>query len=113
MTLSRYLVILILYFFFYLVPPGVEIHDKILGLGVPVPHFALVAVGVPGHLVGHVAVLLVLGYQLVVLGVLCGPALQRRPQHHRGFARPEMCCRSQYIFISDVSEYIFCSLQCR
>ena len=76
-----------------------EIHHKILGLGVAVPHFTLVAVGVPGHLLGHVAVLLVLGYQLVVLGVLCGPALQRLPQHHRGLARPEMCCKRVNTFL--------------
>lgn len=31
--------------------PGVQVHDEVSGLGVPVPHFAFVAVGVVGHLV--------------------------------------------------------------
>ena len=42
----------------HLIAPGVEIHDEVLGLGVPVADLALVAVGVPGHLLWHVAVLL-------------------------------------------------------
>ena len=67
-----------------------EIHDEVLGLGVPVPDLALVAVGVPGHPLGDVSVVLVLGDQLVILVTLRGRAtLQRLPQHHRGLAGPE------------------------
>ena len=68
-----------------------EIHDEVLGLGVPVPDLALVAVGVPGHALGHVSVVLVLGDQLVILVSLRARAiLQGLPQDHRGLARPEM-----------------------
>ena len=34
-----------------LISECVEVHDEVLGCGVPVPHLALVAVGVPLHLV--------------------------------------------------------------
>ena len=75
----------------HLVTPGVEIHDKVLGLGVPVPDLALVAVGVPGHALRHVSVVLVLGDQLVILVSLrAWSILQGLPQDHRGLARPEM-----------------------
>ena len=47
-----------------------KIHDQVLGLGVPVPDLALVTVGVPGHPLGHVSVVLVLGDQLVILVIL-------------------------------------------
>jgi len=66
-----------------------KIHDEVLGLGVPVPDLALVAVGVPGHALGHVSVVLVLGNQLVILVSLRARAiLQGLPQDHRGLARP-------------------------
>ena len=66
-----------------------KIHYKILGLGVPVAHLALVTVGVPGHLLWHVSVVLVLGQQLIILLViLWGSTLQRLSQNHRGLARP-------------------------
>ena len=45
---------------YYLVSPGVQIHHKVLGLGVSVAHLALVAVGVPGHTLGHVPVMIVI-----------------------------------------------------
>ena len=45
-----------------------QVHDQVVGLGVPVPDLALVAVRVPGHLVRHVAILTVTGQKLVVLG---------------------------------------------
>ena len=68
----------------HLVAPGVKIHDEVLGLGVPVPDLALVAVRVPGHPLGYVSVVLVLGDQLVILVILRGRAiLQRRPQYYR------------------------------
>ena len=44
----------------YLVSPGVQIHHEVLGLGVSVAHLALVAVGVPGHALGHVPVVLMI-----------------------------------------------------
>ena len=44
----------------YLVSPGVQIHHEVLGLRVSVAHLALVAVGVPGHALGHVPVLIMI-----------------------------------------------------
>ena len=41
----------------HLVSPGVQVHDEVLGLGVPVAHLALVAVRVPRHLLRLVLVL--------------------------------------------------------
>ena len=73
----------------HLISPGVKIHDKILGLGISVAHLALVAVGVPGHLLGHVSVVLVLGQQLIILLViLWRSTLKRLSQDNRGLARP-------------------------
>ena len=72
----------------HLVSPGVEVHHQVLGLGISVPHLALVAVGVPGHLLRDVAVLLVLLEQLVVLAVLDGSGLERLSEDHRGLAGP-------------------------
>ena len=92
----------------HLVAPGVKIHDEVLGLGVPVPDLALVAVRVPGHPLGHVSVVLVLGDQLVILVILRGGTiLQRRPQYHRRLAGPEM--PSQCYFSSKVSDIFHCS----
>ena len=51
----------------YLVSPSVQVHDEIVGLRIPVPDLALVAVRIPGHLVRHVAILSMTGEQLVVL----------------------------------------------
>lgn len=66
-----------------------KIHDEVLGLGVPVPDLALVAVRVPGHALRDVSVVLVLGDQLVILVILRGRAiLERLPQDHRGLAGP-------------------------
>jgi hypothetical protein len=45
------------YTYYYLVDPGVEVHDEVLGLGVPVPHLALVAIRVPRHTLCAVSVL--------------------------------------------------------
>jgi hypothetical protein len=69
----------------YLVTPCVQVHDQVLSLGVPVSHFALVAVGVPCHLLGHVAVLLMLGEQFIVLlgDGLGRLGLQRLSHNHR------------------------------
>ena len=75
----------------HLVAPGVKVHDEVLGLGVPVPDLALVAVRVPGHPLRHISVVLVLGDQLVILIILRGGTiLQRRPQYHGRLAGPEM-----------------------
>ena len=41
----------------HLVSPGVQVHDQVLGLWVPVAHLALVAVRVPRHLLRLVLVL--------------------------------------------------------
>ena len=60
----------------HLVTPGVQVHHQVLGLGVPVADLALVAVGVPGHLLRDVAVLLVLLQQLVILILHLGAGLE-------------------------------------
>ena len=65
-----------------------QVHYQVLRLGIPVADLTLVAVGVPSHLFGHIAILLVLLQQLVVLAVHLRPGLQRRPQHHGGLAGP-------------------------
>ena len=65
-----------------------EVHHQVLGLGISVPHLALVTVRVPGHLLRDVAVLLVLLEQLVVLAVLDGSGLERLSEDHRGLAGP-------------------------
>ena len=68
-----------------------KIHDQVLGLGVPVADLTLVTVRVPGHPLGHVSVVLVLGDQLVILVILRAWAiLQGLSQDHGGLARPEM-----------------------
>ena len=72
----------------HLVAPGVQIHHQVLRLGVSVPDLALIAVRVPCHLLGHVAILLVLLQQLVLITVHVWPGLQGRPQHNRGLAGP-------------------------
>ena len=65
-----------------------EVHHQVLGFRVPVANLALVTVWVPGHLLGHVAILLVLLQQLVLITVHVWPGLQGRPQHNRGLAGP-------------------------
>ena len=65
-----------------------EIHHQVLGFRVPVAHLALVAVWVPGHLLGDIAILLVLLQQLVVLTVRLRPGLQWRPQDYGRLAGP-------------------------
>ena len=52
----------------YLVSPGVQIHHEVLGLGVSVAHLALVAVGVPGHALGHVPVVIMI--MIIVIMIL-------------------------------------------
>ena len=66
-----------------------QIHDQILGFWVPVADFALVAVGVPRHLLGVVSILLVLGQQLVVLlrDGLCGLRFEGLAENHRFTSR--------------------------
>ena len=44
-------------YFSHLIDPGVEVHDEVLGLGVPVPDLALVTVRVPRHPLRTVPVL--------------------------------------------------------
>ena len=65
-----------------------KVHHQVLGFRVPVANLALVAVWVPGHLLGDIAILLVLLQQLVVLTVQLRPGLQWRPQDHGGLAGP-------------------------
>ena len=65
-----------------------EVHHQVLGLRVPVADLALVTVGVPGHLLGDITILLVLLQQLVVITVHVRPGLQGRPQNNRGLAGP-------------------------
>ena len=72
----------------HLVTQCVEVHHQVLGFRITVANLALVTVGVPGHLLGHIAILLVLLQQLVVLAVHLGPGLQWRPQHNGGLAGP-------------------------
>jgi len=66
----------------------VQVHYQVLRLGIPVADLTLVAVGVPSHLFGHIAILLVLLQQLVVLVLHLRTGLQRLAEDHRGSARP-------------------------
>ncbi len=65
----------------HLVSPGVKVHHEVLGLGVPVPDLALVAVRVPRHLLRLVAVLAMLRQKVVVRRGqgLAGLGVERRP----------------------------------
>ena len=54
----------------YLVSPGVQIHHEVLGLGVSVAHLALVAVGVPGHALGHVPVVIMIMIIVIMIIVI-------------------------------------------
>ena len=72
----------------HLITPGVKVHHQVLGFRVPVANLALVAVWVPGHLLGDIAILLVLLQQLVVLAGQLRPGLQGRPQHNGRLAWP-------------------------
>ena len=65
-----------------------QVHHQVLRLGVSVPDLALIAVRVPCHLLWHVAVLLVLLQELVVLRVQDRAGLQGLPEDHGGLAGP-------------------------
>ena len=52
---------------YYLVSPGVQIHHEVLGLWVSVAHLALVAVGVPGHTLGHVPVVIMIMIIVIII----------------------------------------------
>ena len=54
----------------YLVSPGVQIHHEVLGLGVSVAHLALVAVGVPGHALGHVPVVIMVIVMMILIMIV-------------------------------------------
>ena len=65
----------------HLISPGVEVHHQVLGLGVPVPNLALVTVGVPGHLLGQVPVVLVLQQKFILIILHLRSCFQGLAQH--------------------------------
>ena len=51
----------------YLVPPGMQVHDQILGLRIPITDFAFITMWVPRHFLWHISVFFMHGQEFVIL----------------------------------------------